>query len=302
MDFLKFYGLKEDPFKLSPDPEYFFASEGHNVALNSMEYVVEQKEGFCVITGEPGTGKTTLINVFIDRWRDKAEIALILTPSFTPDELLQSVLCDLKVACRKRSKADRLKAFMDFLIKKSEEKRPVIVIVDEAQNLPGETMEELRLLSNFETEKEKLLQIILIGQPELESRLSTEALRQLDQRVTVRARLSPLAGSEVLKYMNSRLIKAGKGFLRLDDNMMRRVYKYSKGIPRLINLLSSRTIMSAYLEGHNVVTSRHVNYAISHLDGAEFRDRTDYSRVFYGAAAITLIIMAAAVTLSFLAR
>ncbi len=161
MDFLKFYGLKEDPFKLSPDPEYFFASEGHNVALKSMEYVVEQKEGFCVITGEPGTGKTTLINVFIDRWRDKAEIALILTPSFTPDELLQSVLCDLKVACRKRSKADRLKAFMDFLIRKAEEKRPVIVIVDEAQNLPGETMEELRLLSNFETEKEKLLQIIL---------------------------------------------------------------------------------------------------------------------------------------------
>jgi general secretion pathway protein A len=265
MDILEFYGLKEDPFKLTPDPSFFFPSSKHNEALLTMNYAVEQREGFCLVTGEPGTGKTTLLNVFKENWRDKAEIAMILTPRLSPDEFLLSVLEDLNVQLTKTGKVEVLKAFRDFLIEKSQAGRPVIIIVDEAQDLPDDTLEELRLLSNLETDKNKLLQIILIGQPELERRLNGDNLRQLNQRITVRERLSPLSSSETLEYINYRLIKAGKGYLKLDDKLLKPIYKSSSGIPRMINILSSRAIMSAYLEGSNIVTARHVRYAMRHL-------------------------------------
>ena len=274
MNFLEFYGLKEDPFRLSPDPVYFYPSRSHQVALDSLDYTVEQKEGFCLISGEPGTGKTTLLKVFIDRWKERANIALILTPRLNPEEFLQALLEELNVECadiekekeKGRGKINMLKAFRDFLLEMSERKRPVIIIVDEAQELPDETLEELRLLSNLETEKEKLLQIILVGQSEIESRLTASSLRQLDQRITVRARLVPLTAGEITAYINHRLIRAGKGFLRLDDKMVRMIKSFSMGVPRIINVITSRTIMAAYLEGQNVVTARHVRYAIDHLD------------------------------------
>lgn len=265
MDLLQFYGLNEDPFRLTPDPVFFFPSVVHNEALLSMNYVIQQKEGFCLISGEPGTGKTTLLNVFKESWKDKAEIALILTPRLSPEEFLLSVLDDLNVKLTRTNKNDILKAFRDFLIEKSITGKPVIIIVDEAQNLPDDTLEELRLLSNLETDKDKLLQIILIGQPELELRLAKDNLRQLNQRITVRIRLNPLSSNETLEYMNYRLIKAGKGFLRLDDRLLNPIYRFSKGIPRIINILSSRAIMSAYLEGSNIITNKHVRYAIRHL-------------------------------------
>lgn len=269
MDFLEFYGLKEDPFRLTPDPVFYFPSSSHNEALLSMNYLVEQKEGFCMITGEPGTGKTTLLNVFKDNWKDKAEIALILTPRLSPEEFLVSVLEDLNVRLLSTNKNDILRAFRDFLIEKSRIGKPVIIIVDEAQNLPDVTLEELRLLSNLETYKDKLLQIILIGQPELEKRLNNENLKQLNQRITVRIRLSPLSIDETLDYINYRLIKAGKGYLRLGDGLQKPIYNFSAGIPRIINIISSRAIMSAYLEGSNIVNITHVRYAIKHFKDLE---------------------------------
>lgn len=269
MDVLEFYGLKEDPFRLTPDPAFYFPSSGHNEALLSMNYVVEQKEGFCIITGEPGTGKTTLINVFKDNWKDKAEIALILTPRLSPEEFLVSVMEDLNIKPLSLNKNDLLKSFRDFLIEKNQIGKSVIIIVDEAQNLSDETLEELRLLSNLETYKDKLLQIILIGQPELEKRLNNENLKQLNQRITVRVRLSPLDIEETLNYVNYRLIKAGKGFLRLEEGLKKPIYNFSGGIPRIINIISSRAIMSAYLEGSNIVNRSHINYAIEHFKGLE---------------------------------
>lgn len=266
MNFLEFYGLKEDPFRLSPDPVYFYPSRSHQMALDSLDYTVEQKEGFCMISGEPGTGKTTLLKVFIDRWREKADIALMLTPRLGPEEFLQALLEEMKVECSGAGKISMLKAFRDFLLEMSEQKRPVIIIVDEAQDLPDETLEELRLLSNLETEKEKLLQIILVGQNEIEERLSASTLRQLDQRINVRARVLPLTAGEITAYINHRLIRAGKGFLRLDEKMVSMIERFSLGVPRIINVITSRTIMAAYLEGQNVATARHVRYAIDHLD------------------------------------
>ncbi|MDP2688764.1 MAG: AAA family ATPase [Deltaproteobacteria bacterium] len=298
MNFLEFYGLREDPFRLSPDPVYFYPSASHRVALDSLDYAVEQKEGFCLVSGEPGTGKTTLLKVFIDRWKERADIALILTPRLGPEEFLQALLEELNVREYGGSGKMRLiKAFRDFLLERSEDKRPVVIIVDEAQEIPDGTLEELRLLSNLETEKEKLLQIVLVGQPEMEKRLSTEALRQLDQRITVRARLAPLTAEEITAYINHRLIRAGKGFLRLDDRMVRLIHRFSRGIPRIINVITSRTIMSAYLEGHNVVTEKHVKYAIDHLDGGEFRPPHGVGRgfpAFYAAVAAVFFCAALA--------
>ncbi len=280
MDFLEFYGLKEDPFRLTPDPLFYFPSSSHNEALLSMNYVVEQKEGFCLIAGEPGTGKTTLINVFKENWNDKAEIALILTPRLSPEEFLVSVMEDLNVKLLSSNKNDILKAFRDLLIEKSQIGKPVIIIVDEAQNLYDETLEELRLLSNLETYKDKLLQIFLIGQPELEKRLNSENLKQLNQRITVRIRLSPLAIDETLDYINYRLIKAGKGYLRLGDGVQKPIYNFSAGIPRIINIISSRAIMSAYLDGSNIVNITHVRYAIKHFKDLELPKR---QKAFWGA-------------------
>ncbi|MFQ5736708.1 MAG: ExeA family protein [Thermodesulfobacteriota bacterium] len=303
MNFLEFYGLREDPFRLSPDPVYFYPSAAHQVALNSLDYTVEQKEGFCLISGEPGTGKTTLLKVFMERWEQRADIALILTPRLGPEEFLQALCEDLGIdgewggGCGGKGKIHLLKSFRDFLLERSLEKRPVIIVVDEAQELPDSTLEELRLLSNIETGTEKLVQIVLVGQPEIEKRLSTDTLRQLDQRITVRARITPLSVEEIAAYINHRLIRAGKGFLRLDEKMVRLIHRFSGGIPRIINVITSRTIMSAYLEGRNVVTDRHVRYAIDHLDGGGLPapgHRRVPSGVYAALAVVVFCIFAAA--------
>ena len=218
-------------------------------------------------TGEPGTGKTTLLNTFLntDRWKDRAGIALVLTPRLSPEEFLLTVLEDLNVKVKNTNKNEIIKAFRDFLIENSMFGRRIIIIVDEAQNLPDETLEELRLLSNLETDKEKLLQIVLIGQPELRNRMLLENLRQLNQRITVRTTLSPLTISETSDYINYRLVKAGKGNVVFEDKAKKFIHKLSKGIPRLINLICSRAMMAAYLDMSRQVKKRHIEYAIRHI-------------------------------------
>ena len=216
MDFLNFFGLKEDPFKLTPDPAYFYPSSSHNEGLLLMDYSIEQKEGFLTVIGDPGTGKTTLLNVFLEKWKSKAEIAIILTPRLSPEEFLTAVAEDLNISLENKNKNDLIKALRDFMTQKSSEDRRVIIIVDEAQNLPDETMEELRLLSNLETDKDKLLQIILLGQPELETILMKDNLRQLNQRITTRVYLKHFNPDETQDYINYRAIKAGKKNLQMD--------------------------------------------------------------------------------------
>jgi general secretion pathway protein A len=267
MDYLEFFDLKEDPFRLTPDPLYFYPSESHNESLSSLNYMVEQKEGFFLCTGEPGTGKTTLLNRFLnsERWKDRAGIALVLTPRLSPEEFLLTVLEDLNVQIKSTNKNEIIKAFRDFLIENSMLGRRVIIIVDEAQNLPDETLEELRLLSNLETEKEKLLQIVLIGQPELRNKLLSNNMRQLNQRITVRTTLKPLIIDETSDYINYRLAKAGKGSVIFEERTKKHIYKLSKGTPRLINLISSRAMMAAYLDGSRNIKKRHVVHAVKHL-------------------------------------
>ena len=265
MDYLDFFNLSEDPFGLTPDSHCFYPSKMHNDVLASLDYAVEQKEGFSLIIGEPGTGKTTILKIFIDRWKEKAEIALIMTPRLSPEELLQAILDDLNIHIETTNKNEMLKVFRDFLINHSLARRRVIIIVDEAQNLSDGCLEELRLLSNLETEKEKLLQIILVGQPELQRRLHSVGLRQLDQRISIRADLRPLTAIETSDYISFRLIKAGKGSAIFDDKAKKLIHKLSGGVPRLINLTASRAMMIAYIGASHHIRKRHVGDAVKHI-------------------------------------
>lgn len=267
MDFLEFFNLKEDPFKLVPDPFYFYPSESHNEVISSLDYVIKQKEGFFLAIGEPGIGKTTILKMFINTWKDKALIALVLTPRLSPEEFLSTVLEDLNVKIESTNKNDITKAFRNFLVENAMRGKRTIVIVDEAQSMPYETLEELRLLSNLETEKEKLLQIVLVGQPQLLEMLVSDKLKQLNQRITVRCILKPLTKNETYEYIKYRIIKGGKGSASFDKSANSAVYAFSKGIPRLINLVSSRAIMAAYLAGSKTVSKKHVMYTIRHISG-----------------------------------
>jgi type II secretory pathway predicted ATPase ExeA len=269
MDYLEFFGLKEDPFKITPDLAYFYPSKEHNEILTALNYAIAQKEGFFLATGEPGTGKTTILKVFINEWQNKAEIALVLTPRLSPEEFLYAVLEDLKVPVKDKNKNEMLKSFRDFLLSSASRGKTVIIIVDEAQNLSDETLEELRLLSNLETEREKLLQIVLIGQTELKERLASDNMKQLSQRVMVKTALRPLAHDEAFDYINYRSMKAGKGLPAFEEDAKHLIFKYSKGIPRLINVVSSRALMAAYVDGSTDIRKRHVQYAVDHLTDRE---------------------------------
>lgn len=280
MGYLDVFNLKDDPFRLTPDPTYFFSSETHSTALKCLEYIAENKEGFCLITGEPGTGKTTLIRRFLDEWKDKADIALILTPQLSSEELFRTVLDELGIESKEMNKNEIIKTLKDFLLERLSLKRPVFIIIDEAHNLGNDALEELRLISNIETNTQKLLQIILIGQPELNERLKTRRLRQLDQRISVRYELRYLSMEETARYINYRIIKAGDGALQFDSSSIKKIYSITRGNPRLINLVSSRALMVASLTSDNVIKSKHVRMACDALNLKD-RQKKDKRAILY---------------------
>jgi general secretion pathway protein A len=262
----KFFGFKEKPFKLVPNPEYLFLSKSHEEALAHLTYAISQGEGFVEITGEVGTGKTTLCRVFLENLDKSIEAAYIFNPKLDALQLLKAINDELGIDSAPDNTKDLIDRLNVFLIKKKVAGHKVLVLVDEAQNLSLEVLEQLRLLSNLETTQEKLLQIILVGQPELGDMLSSHQLRQLGQRITINCRLLPLTYEETRDYISHRIAlashRAGPPF---DKASYRAIYDYSGGIPRLINIACDRILLNAFSRNSFNITGPITREALSEL-------------------------------------
>lgn len=259
--YLSYFQFTEWPFTTTPDPRFVYLSPRHEEALAHLLYGVKEHGGFVQLTGEVGTGKTTICRYFLDRIPANVDVALVLNPMLTPEELLATV-CD-ELGTPYASEAPSRKVYVDalygHLLTAHQKGRRTILVVDEAQNLSAESLEQLRLLTNLETEKQKLLQIVLIGQPELITLLRRQDLRQLAQRITARYHLLPFTESETCAYVLHRLRVAGCAAKLFSDAALRQVHRAARGIPRLINVVCDRALLGAYSDGQarvNVATVR----------------------------------------------
>lgn len=248
----EFYHLRESPFNVTSDPDFFFSSAHHIEAFSHLFYGIEQRKGIIVITGEIGTGKTTLCRMLLNRLEKNVKTALILNPSFSAIQLLQIILKDLGIEGNFRNKFTLVNALNDFLLQETSQGNNVVIIIDEAQNLSVRQLEQIRLLSNLETQKEKLLQIVLIGQPELAEKLKLSSLRQLNQRITVRYHIMPLSKEELREYIHHRLKIAqdpgnSNGRIQFTDPAIELIYERSKGTPRMINILCDRALLAGFI-------------------------------------------------------
>jgi general secretion pathway protein A len=243
----RFYGLREKPFNTTPDPRFLYLTPSHREALAQLVYGVQERKGFLVLTGEVGTGKTTLLHTLLQRLDSTTAVAFIYNSTLTFDEILEYMLKDFGVATVGESRVQRLMSLNAFLIDRRRAGLNTVVIFDEAQNLEAPILEQIRLLSNFETATEKLLQILLVGQPELRMRLALPELRQLRQRIGLRCAIQPLSAGEAKDYILNRLRVAGAADLRLfEDRAIRRIAQYSGGIPRMINILCDHCLVTGY--------------------------------------------------------
>jgi len=263
-----YFGFKERPFKLVPDPAYLFLSKSHEEALAHMVYAVVQGDGFVEITGEIGIGKTTLCRAFLENLDENTKFAYIFNPKLNAIQLLKAINDEFGIASDADNSKDLIDTLNAFLIEEKSKGMNVILLVDEAQNLSREVLEQLRLLSNLETSRHKLLQIMLVGQPELGEKLDSPELRQLDQRITLSCRLIPFDYRELTEYIQHRInIASGKAGVQFTRSAYQAVYRYSKGIPRLINIVCDRSLLTAYILEQKKITGKIVKTSIKELTG-----------------------------------
>jgi general secretion pathway protein A len=243
-----FFGLREYPFNMTPDPQFLYFSEHHRVALDLLQYGIRERKGFVVITGEVGAGKTTLCRALLNALDAATKTALILNPMLSDSQILRAICDEFRLQPAKTTKKDLYDTINAFLLRELAANHNVALIVDEAQNLKPAVLEQIRLLSNLETEKEKLLQIILVGQPELRDLLERNDLRQLRQRIALHHHVGPLRAAEVGPYIHHRLRVAGEpGRLQWDPAAVALVAQHSHGLPRVINVLCDAALMAAYV-------------------------------------------------------
>jgi general secretion pathway protein A len=291
--YTSFFGLTEKPFAITPDPRYLYLSERHAEALAHLLYGIDEAGGFVQLTGEVGTGKTTTVRGLLAELPEHADIALILNPRLSPLEFLATVCdelhVDLPVEIRHSVKeiVDRLNA---YLLDAHGSGRRVIVIVDEAQQLSADVLEQVRLLTNLETATTKLLQIILVGQPELRDLLERNDLRQLAQRITGRYHLDPLSEDESAAYIRHRLTVAGATGEIFTPAALRAAYRCSRGVPRVLNVIADRSLLGAYTQGARIVTAPLVRAAAREISGTA---RPKARRRFLAAALLALVALAA---------
>lgn len=304
----KFFGFAEEPFRLTPDPRYFFFSKKHEEAFSNVIYGIKERKGFIVITGEVGTGKTTLCRFILNRLDPKIKTSLIFNPNLTTIELLQTINQDFGLLGKSTSKKELIDELNGFLISELSSGGNALLIIDEGQNLPIECMEEIRMLSNLETEDKKLLQILLAGQPELNEKLRLNEMRQLNQRISLRYHIDPLDQTETKEYIMFRLkVAGGREKVHFTNKAIERIYRYSSGIPRLVNIISDKALLAAYVAEARVVTPHIVDVAKEELEGMHqsarrsgynwIRLRDDNDRFFTrsGVAVIIFLLLITAI-------
>src|SRR5580704_6925846 len=246
----KFFGLRESPFNVNPDPRYLFLTKQIQEALAGLTYGIQNRKGFILLTGEVGTGKTTLLNRLLD-WLhgQRVATAFIFNSQLSVNQLFDFIVAEFEIPCESREKSQILLRLNQWLLERYRAGETAVLIVDEAQNLSPDVLEEIRLLTNLETSTEKLLQIVLTGQPELEEKLKLPQLRQLRQRITLRCRTAPLSLEETFGYIAERLRIAGAtGEPIFSKEAIQTVHLYSRGIPRVVNLLCEHSMINAYVD------------------------------------------------------
>lgn len=266
--YLEYYGLKEAPFNLTPDPKFLFFTSNHREAYDHVIYGIENRKGFVELTGEVGAGKTTICRAVLSGLKKTVKTSLVLNPFLTENQLLRSVLNDFGLQVKGRDRLTHIETLNAFLLEHLRAGNNVALIIDEAQDLSPAVLEQVRLLSNLETDQDKLLQIVLCGQPELRQRLASPALRQLRQRISVRYHLLPLNEQETAEYIEHRLRMAGWRSDRLfSADAVRRVHGYARGIPRLINSVCDISMLAGYVASAAVIDAECVRKAIKQLEG-----------------------------------
>ena len=251
-----YFGFSESPFSLSPDPAFFYRSQQHEEALANLIYGVQSRKGFIVLTGEVGTGKTTMLECLRDFLDTQfIEFAFIFNSRITSDQFFEMIAYDFDLRCDRKSKTEVLFALNALLIQQTERGRTCVLIVDEAHNLEWDVLEEIRLLGNLENRQGKLLQIILAGQPELETKLDAPNLRQLKQRIVLRCTLTPLTVEECIAYINTRMARAGMPNQRVfSQDLMQEIHHRSRGIPRIINAICDNLLVTCFAMEQRVAT------------------------------------------------
>ena len=266
-----YYGLNSKPFQLTPDPEFFFASKLHKRAMSYLQYGLSQAEGFIVITGDIGTGKTTIANSLLDNMEQDIFAAQIVTPKLNPDELVKMVASKFELNVANKSKSDLLEDIERFLSALAEQGKRALLLVDEAQNLPLETIEELRMLSNFQKAGKPLLQSFLLGQAELQPILRAPNMEQFRQRIVASCHLAPLSEDESIAYIEYRLHHAGyNGNKLFSDEAYTAIHEFSKGVPRKMNTLMDRVLLFGFLEELQVFSLSDVQSVIDEVKAEMF--------------------------------
>lgn len=299
----QYFGFKEAPFSIAPDPRYLYMTAQHREALAHLVYGLNSDGGCILLTGEVGTGKTTICRCLLEQIPEQAKVALVLNPKVSEVELLETICDELKISYPDTGSS--LKTYTDkiyaFLIESNRKNEKTVLIIDEAQNLSSPVLEQLRLLTNLETNQRKLLQIIILGQPELLDILSQSEMRQLAQRITARFHLQPLSKDEVKAYVSHRLAVAGQNIQLFPENSIKLLFKLSNGIPRLINVLCDRALLGAYVESKNSVNPNILKKAATEVFGElkNIENKNKSRRWLYPAIAAASITLLASALLFF---
>jgi len=270
--YLDFFGLSEQPFAITPNTRYLYLGKSHESALETLKYGINERLGFLLLTGEVGTGKTTLVRALLERLDKKVHTALLVNPLMSVPELLCSITKDFGIKAEGNSPQQQIDSLNTFLLEVNEKDENAVLIIDEAQNLSFESLEAIRLLTNLETDQHKLLQILLVGQPELNKKLNDHRMRQLQQRITTHANLESFDMVEMMRYINHRVCVAnGGGKVFFDPKAYHDIFKVTKGYPRLVNLVCHRALMATYVREAAIVDRPAVKQAIADWKGSKPR-------------------------------